>query len=227
MTVPFPLDAFDDALSLHRKPPRRFNREKLISIGITVAVHAVIAAGALTAVHVQTLKVPKVLTVQIAEEQKVEPLPDLVPKPVLAQPTIVTVPMPEITIQSVTPPPITAQVSQPRAAPVAMPAPASKGVAEGRDSYFGRLLAQLNRYKRYPQAARAARVTGVVMLHFVMDAQGRVLSYEIAKSSGRAALDQEALDLIQRAQPLPPLPADFPTRTLDAVVPIEFTLNRS
>ena len=64
------------------------------------------------------------------------------------------------------------------------------------------------------------------MLHFVMDAQGRVLSYEIAKSSGRAALDQEALDLIQRAQPLPPLPADFPTRTLDAVVPIEFTLNR-
>jgi hypothetical protein len=27
------------------------------------------------------------------------------------------------------------------------------------------------------------------------------------------------------AIPLPALPADFPTRTLDAVVPIEFSLN--
>ena len=35
-----------------------------------------------------------------------------------------------------------------------------------------------------------------------------------------------ALALIQRAQPLPALPADFPTRTLDAIVPIEFSLNR-
>jgi protein TonB len=38
-------------------------------------------------------------------------------------------------------------------------------------------------------------------------------------------LDAEALALIQRAQPLPAIPADFPTRTLDAVVPIAFALN--
>jgi outer membrane biosynthesis protein TonB len=37
-------------------------------------------------------------------------------------------------------------------------------------------------------------------------------------------LDNEALALIARAQPLPALPADFPTRTLDAAVPIEFSL---
>ena len=63
------------------------------------------------------------------------------------------------------------------------------------------------------------------MLHFVMDADGKVLSAEIAKSSGRPLLDEEALALIRRAQPLPALPADFPTKTLDAVVPIEFSLN--
>ena len=96
---------------------------------------------------------------------------------------------------------------------------------EGRDSFLGRLLAQLNRFKQYPRAARQAHIEGVVMLHFVMDAQGKVLSFEIAKSSGRPVLDNEALALIQRAQPLPALPADFPTRTLDAVVPIEFSLN--
>jgi protein TonB len=65
----------------------------------------------------------------------------------------------------------------------------------------------------------------VVKLHFVMDAHGRVLQADIAESSGRPVLDAEALALIRRAQPLPPLPADFPSRTLDAVVPVEFSLN--
>ena len=64
-----------------------------------------------------------------------------------------------------------------------------------------------------------------MLLHFVMDAEGHVTSAEIQKSSGRPALDKEALALMDRAQPLPALPADFPTRTLDAVVPIEFALN--
>jgi len=49
---------------------------------------------------------------------------------------------------------------------------------------------------------------------------GKVQQSEIAKSSGRPVLDAEALSLIQRAKP----PPDFPTRTRDAVVPIEFSL---
>jgi len=87
------------------------------------------------------------------------------------------------------------------------------------------VLAQLNRFKQYPRAARQARIEGVVMLHFVMAADGKVQSFEISKSSGRPVLDAEALALIQRAQPLPALPPDFPSRTLDAVVPIEFSLS--
>ena len=101
-------------------------------------------------------------------------------------------------------------------------APQPRG--EGRDTFLGRLLAQLNRVKQYPRAARQAHIEGVVMLHFVMDAQGKVVSFEIAKSSGRPVLDNEALALIQRAQ-LPPLPAGYPTSTLDAVVPIQFYLS--
>ena len=42
---------------------------------------------------------------------------------------------------------------------------------EGRDSFWRRLLAQLNRFKQYPRAARQAHIEGVVMLHFVMDAR--------------------------------------------------------
>ncbi len=65
-----------------------------------------------------------------------------------------------------------------------------------------------------------------MLLHFIMDAEGRVTSFEIAKSSGRPVLDAEALALIQRAQPLPTLPASYPSRNLDAIVPIEFYLDR-
>ena len=225
MTVPFPLDAFDDAHPVRRKSRFAVDTDKLAGIGITLAVHVVILAMALTAVHVVRPRVMQELSVQITPEKVKVVEADLKPLPKMAAPTIVTAPPPEVVIQTVTPPPVVAQ--PPAAAPVP-PATVSapqKAAGETRDSFLGRLLAQLNRFKQYPRAARQARIEGVVMLHFVMDAQGKVQSFEIAKSSGRPVLDSEALALIQRAQPLPALPADYPTRTLDAVVPIEFSLN--
>ncbi len=225
MTVPFPLDAFETAQPVRRVHAPKVNRDKLISVGITIAVHAAILAMALTAVHVSKTKVMQELTVQITPE-KTQKLEEIKPVPkLMTAPTVITAPPPVFVVRTITPPPVAAQ--PPVAAPVkpAIPAPqVSDG--ETRDSYLGRVLAQLNRFKQYPRSARQAHIEGVVMLHFVMTADGRVQSFEIAKSSGRPVLDAEALALIQRAQPLPALPADFPTRTLDALVPIEFYLNR-
>jgi protein TonB len=227
MTVPFPLDAFDHAKPVRflRRPRKDVDKlqDKLTGIGVTLAVHAVILAMALTAVHVARPKVMRELSVQITPEKR-KIVEEVTPPPKMAAPAMVTAPLPEVIIQTTTPPPVVAQppVAAP-APPVAAPVP-QKSVSEGRDSYLGRVLAQLNRFKQYPRAARQARIEGVVMLHFVMDADGKVVSFEIAKSSGRPVLDAEALALIQRAQPLPALPPDFPTRTLDAVVPVEFSL---
>jgi protein TonB len=225
MTIPFPLDAFEKARPLRpKRQGPKVDTDKLVGIGITIAVHAVILALALTAVHVTHTKVLRELSVQITPEKR-EVLEDVKPLPKMVAPSVITVPPPEFTVRTVTPPPVMAQQT-----PVATPAPPapvavpSKASGETRDSYLGRLLAQLNRFKQYPRAARQARIEGVVMLHFVMNADGRVESFDIAKSSGRPVLDAEALALIQRAQPLPALPADFPTRTLDAVVPVEFSL---
>ena len=224
MTVSFPLGAFETGQPVRRVRSPRFHRDKLTGIGVTVAVHAGILAMALKAVHVARPVVMQELSVQITpgkiqKSEEVKPLPKLA-----TAPTIVTVPPPVFVVHTITPPPVAAR--PPVAAPVkATPAP-QKSVEEARDSYLGRVLAQLNRFKQYPRSARQARIEGVVMLHFVMDADGRVQSFEIAKSSGRPVLDAEALALIQRAQPLPALPADYPTRTLDAIVPVEFSLNR-
>ena len=232
MTVPFPLDAFD-----HAKPVRRMRRlrpdggkfaDKLSGIGITLAVHAVILAMALTAVHVARPKVMRELSVQITpEKRRIEE--DVKPLPKLVTPSVVTAPLPEFSVHIASPPPGAAQPPMTNLAaapvpPVSVAAP-STAAGETRDNYLGRVLAQLNRFKQYPRAARQAHIEGVVMLHFVMAADGKVQSFEISKSSGRPVLDAEALALIQRAQPLPALPPDFPTRTLDAVVPIEFALS--
>ena len=63
------------------------------------------------------------------------------------------------------------------------------------------------------------------MLRFAMDRSGKVLSAKIDKPSGVDALDQEALALVQRAQPLPKPPAEFPGNPIELVVPVEFSLS--
>ncbi|MDB5734749.1 MAG: periplasmic protein TonB [Alphaproteobacteria bacterium] len=226
MTVPFPLNAFDGGLPVSRLRPRpSFDRGKLVSIGLTIAFHAVILGAALTAVEVARPHAMRELSVSISPDHKPLPKEDLAPPPKLAQPpSVITMAPPDVAFQTASP--IAAAPAAPKpvaAAPISQPSPVA---GEGKDAFLGRLLGQLNRFKQYPRAARQAHIEGVVMLHFIMDADGKVTSFEIAKSSGRPILDAEALALIQRAQPLPAIPASYPSRTLDAIVPIEFYLDR-
>ena len=55
---------------------------------------------------------------------------------------------------------------------------------------------------------------------------GTVQSAEIAKSSGRPALDREALAMVARAGKLPPMPSEMKGETLNGVIgPITFSLH--
>jgi protein TonB len=225
MTVSYSVRAFEKSRALRPAREGLPERDRLVSVAITIAVHVLIAVAALTTVQVVRPRVMQELSVQIAPERP-RSLEEPKELPKLAPPAPVTAPVPEVMIQTAPPPPVIAE--PPLAAPIApsVPAPATapQGAGESRDSFLARLLAQLNRVKQYPRAARQAHIEGVVMLHFVMDGQGKLVSFDIAKSSGRPVLDNEALALIQRAQ-LPPLPVGFPTSTLDAVVPIQFSLS--
>jgi protein TonB len=82
------------------------------------------------------------------------------------------------------------------------------------------LVARLSPLQRYAPLARG--VQGVVNLAFSIDRHGNVVSSRIVKSSGSAVLDAEALDLIKRAAPLPPPPAEIADSELSFVVPIRF-----
>ena len=90
--------------------------------------------------------------------------------------------------------------------------------------YIARLHRALERNKEYPRSARAQRQQGRAMLRFAIDRAGNVLDYRLEKSSGYDLLDREVVAMIQRASPLPPMPADMAADRLEIVVPIPFIL---
>lgn len=152
------------------------------------------------------------------QKQAIPPVPKIVPMPVPV--TRAAIP---------TPPPAAAQpapqpVQQPavQAMPKTDPAqPAPQPANNAPDSWEGRVLARIARYRRYPANAKRAREQGVVFIHFRMDRAGHILTASLARSSGHADLDQAALDTLRRADPLPSIPDDRPDQ-LELSVPIEF-----
>ncbi len=92
--------------------------------------------------------------------------------------------------------------------------------------YLATLASWLARHKRYPRAARRRNLEGVATLSFTVNAAGNVLRYEVVKSSGYDVLDREVVNMLQRAEPLPSLPQDLGSATLDITIPIRFELAR-
>jgi protein TonB len=156
-------------------------------------------------------------------------VPPRLPPPPLPRFATQTITLPSVPHIAIAPPPsrdIVAATPQPPATPSAPPAsPPVRASQPPPADYISRLLAHLNAYKNYPYDARLRREQGTVRLRFRMDRTGHVLSYNVVGSSGSASLDNEALAMIQRAQPLPPPPADYPGDPLDLVVPLVFSLH--
>lgn len=98
------------------------------------------------------------------------------------------------------------------------------GAPGARIDYLTRIQAWLERHKRYPRHARLLRQEGTAVLHFVMDREGRLEDYRIRRSSGHELLDSAVRAMIERAQPLPKMPASLPQPRLEIVVPVEFLL---
>ena len=92
-------------------------------------------------------------------------------------------------------------------------------------SWESSLVKHLQRYKRYPSEALSRSEEGIVLLSFSIDRGGHVLAHHIARSSGHPVLDNEVMDMIMRAQPLPAFPANMPQAQLDLTVPIRFSMH--
>lgn len=168
-------------------------------------------------------------------EHKRETPPE--PKP-MVQPRPRLPPVPKAAVSLPTPDPAKpedmprreeAAIAAPAAAEaerVAAPSQGQSPIVSGDalPTWQGALRAHLEKHKRYPALARAQRRQGGATIRFVMDREGRVLSAALESSSGHESLDEEALSLPQRAQPLPVPPEGVGGERIELLVPIRFYL---
>ena len=120
--------------------------------------------------------------------------------------------------------------------PPAQAAPAQRqGTRDGLDidarngagaDYASRLRAWLEAHKTYPKRARMRREEGVVHVHFAVDRQGRLLGGDVTRSSGHAALDAEAMAMLDRSNPFPGAPHTVRGERIEVSTPVEFFLTR-
>jgi protein TonB len=121
--------------------------------------------------------------------------------------------------------PLTTRQQRIEAQPAPSSAPAlgqSASPARLQASWQRGLIGKLNRFKRYPDAASRRGVKGVTVVRFRVDRSGQVIASEVVKSSGSEVLDQEALELLKRASPLPAPPDAIAEEMLDNILPIYF-----
>lgn len=162
-------------------------------------------------------ELPKVVEAPKPKIAIVKPKPKPKPKPPQPKP-----PEPEIKPPQEEAPVVARdeKAAAPQKAPVSAP-------TQAQVSWQSMLLGHLAKYKRYPEDARRRGFEGVNRLRFVLDANGKVLSYSLVGKSGSASLDRATLEMIRRAQPLPPPPADMlQNGQLEIVAPFVYSLDR-
>jgi len=174
--------------------------------------------------------------IEIKPEPRIEPRPEPRPVPRVEPPPV---PVAQSRIEPVTPPVAAATVQPaPVAVPVPPPAPPQPVALKNEPSvptvephllqiYGQSISKEIKRYQKYPPLAqrRGWEGTAEVLLQIATD--GKVTIITLGKSSGRSVLDEEALNMVRRASPLPQAPQNLRGRELTVTVPIVFKLQES
>ncbi len=161
------------------------------------------------------LPVPKPIPQEIIPEPVIEPPVDLPPEPEV----IAVEPVPEAP-----PPPVVVPVVAPPPPPVQPPKPSQAEVTDARSAYGSALWGAIKKHKKYPRIAKTRGWQGKVILELSLDGQGKLLSKKVIQSSGHAALDKQALKMVEKAAPFPVPPKALRDGNFTIKVPVPFKL---
>ena len=92
------------------------------------------------------------------------------------------------------------------------------------DDFSRQLAMHIAKYKKFPRIAQRRGWQGEVILQVKLTGQGHSIAKKIRQSSGFRVLDEEGLNMIDRAIPFPTPPSILSGRTFTILVPIKFTL---
>lgn len=101
---------------------------------------------------------------------------------------------------------------------------ASKAPSISPARWQSRVLAWINRHKRYPNGAKSRREEGVVQVAFAINASGSVVAASVARSSGNPELDRAAVEMVRRASPVPAPPPEIASGRMSLSLPVHFNL---
>ncbi len=209
------------------------NRRSLspTAIGVTVAVHLVLAAGLfqLGAQYIKQDK-PRIIAMDLnpaaPPPAPAEPPPPSPPQQVAAVVPPIVLPRPapiEVAVeQDIEPLPVQVPVSaapRPVEAPPAPNPPAAAAAAPPRLVDAGNLGTQMvsGRPPRYPVESRRKHEQGTVVLSITLGLDGRVANIAVSRSSGFARLDDAAMDAVRRWRWSPTLRDGQPVMVRGAV----------
>lgn len=92
-----------------------------------------------------------------------------------------------------------------------------------RITWQKQLVTHLARHRSYPKGS--TNLNAKVTLNFVLNRNGHVVSSSIIQSSGDSNIDQAALTMMHRSDPVPPPPPSVADRGLIFTLPIVFSKN--
>jgi protein TonB len=202
---------------------RQANR---VSVVATVAIHAILIVAALGARPIVTaIAEATPLTVSLVPSSaRPEPAPRVPPpKPVLAEPASIAVPLPVIALapaaDAASVPAATRLSSASVAAPSSLPAPAAPPVIA---PVFDADYLQ-NPAPAYPRISRHLNEEGRVLLRVWVRSDGSAERVEIARSSGFERLDRSAREAVARWRFLPARQGEQAVAS-SVLVPVAFVL---
>jgi periplasmic protein TonB len=91
-----------------------------------------------------------------------------------------------------------------------------------RATWQKQLSAHLDRHKRYP--SDRLQKGAEIVVSFVLDRLGHVVSTSIVKGSGDAAFDEAALAMVRRSDPVPRPPPEVADEGLNFTLPVIFRI---
>ena len=97
--------------------------------------------------------------------------------------------------------------------------------AEMMSRYEQLISLWIEKFKLYPDEARAENMQGDTLVRIRIDRQGNIRYYILEHSTGYALLDRAAIDMVKRANPVPAVPHDYPKADLiEFLIPVNFHL---
>jgi protein TonB len=99
-----------------------------------------------------------------------------------------------------------------------------RGNPDALAAYKSAVQRRLERNKKYPPMARNNRIQGIVYVTFTINKSGQVVNSHIVNSSGYPVLDDEAMALLRRVNPLPSIPDEVRANVVTLTAPLQFRM---